>query len=90
MTKIFQNKFIKHKFVNVDLLNYGGNMILVNNSEMEWEKGLTVEKFLNANNFIIHLSIVKINGEFINKNSYFSQLINDNDDLKIIHLVAGG
>lgn len=87
---MFQNKFIKYKCVNVDFRNYGGTMILVNNSEMEWEKGLTVEKFLNANNFIIHLSIVKINGEFINKNSFFSQLINDNDDLKIIHLVAGG
>lgn len=65
-------------------------MITVNNSTLDWEKGLTVEKFLRENNFISHLSVVKINGEFIKKNSYFAQIINDEDDLKIIHLVAGG
>lgn len=65
-------------------------MIKVNNSELEWKKGLTIAKFLQENNFLLHLSIVKINGEFINKKSYHSQLINDNDDIKVIHLVAGG
>lgn len=65
-------------------------MITVNDSKLDWKKGLTVEQFLQKNNFISHLSIVKINGEFVDKNSYFSQLINDEDNLKIIHLVAGG
>jgi len=57
---------------------------------MSWEKGLTVEKLLRENNFLIHLSIVKINGQLINKRSFATQIINDNDDIKIIHLVAGG
>ncbi len=65
-------------------------MIKVNSNELAWEKGLTVEKLLKNNNFIIHLSVVKINGKFIDKKSYHVQLINDNDDIKIIHLVAGG
>ena len=65
-------------------------MIKVNNNEMPWEKGLTVEKLLRENNFLIHLSIVKINGQLINKKSFATQIINDTDDIKIVHLVAGG
>ena len=65
-------------------------MIKVNNNEMSWEKGLTVEKLLRENNFLIHLSIVKINGVHINKRSFTTQIISDNDDIKIVHLVAGG
>ena len=65
-------------------------MIKVNNNEILWEKGLTVEKLLRENNFLLHLSIVKINGVHINKRSFNTQIINDNDDIKIVHLVAGG
>ncbi len=65
-------------------------MIMINNNEFLWEKGLTVEKLLRKNNFLIHLSIVKINGRLINKKSFATQIINDSDDIKIVHLVAGG
>lgn len=65
-------------------------MISINNNKFAWEKGLTVEKLLKENNFLIHLSIVKINGKLINKRSFATQIINDNDDIKIVHLVAGG
>ena len=65
-------------------------MIKINNNLMSWRKGLTVEKLLKENNFLIHLSIVKINGQLINKRSFNTQIISDNDDIKIIHLVAGG
>ena len=65
-------------------------MINVNNNKFVWEKGLTVEKLLKENNFLIHLSIVKINGQLINKRSFTTQIINDSDDIKIVHLVAGG
>jgi sulfur carrier protein len=65
-------------------------MIKVNSNEITWEKGLTVEKLLKNNNFLIHLSIVKINGQLINKKSFATQIIIDYDDIKIVHLVAGG
>jgi len=65
-------------------------MIKVNSNDFEWEMGLTVERFLRKNHFLPHLSIVKINGELISKKSFHTQPINDNDDLKIVHLVAGG
>ena len=65
-------------------------MIKVNNNEIPWEKGLTVEKLLRGNNFLLHLSVVKINGIHINKRSFTTQIISDNDDIKIVHLVAGG
>ena len=65
-------------------------MIKINNNLKPWGKRLTVEKLLRENNFLFHLSIVKINGQFINKRSFNTQVINDNDDIKIIHLVAGG
>ncbi|MDP8268894.1 MAG: hypothetical protein P9L97_09220 [Candidatus Tenebribacter davisii] len=45
-------------------------MIKVNINEIFWEKGLTVGKPLRDNNFLIHLSIVKINGQLINKRSF--------------------
>ncbi len=63
---------------------------MINNNEIFWEKGLTVEKLLRENNFLIHLSIVKINGQLINKKSFATQIISDSDDIKIVHLVAGG
>ena len=63
-------------------------MIKINDNMKPWGKGLTVEKLLKENNFLIHLSIVKINGVHINKRSFTTQIIND-DDIKIIHLVAG-
>jgi len=65
-------------------------LIMINNNEIFWEKGLTVEKLLRENNFLIHLSIVKINDQLINKRSFATQIISDSDDIKIIHLVAGG
>ena len=65
-------------------------MISVNDNELKWEKGLTVEKLLKENNFLTHLSIVKINSRLINRKSYATQIISDNDDIKIIHMVAGG
>ena len=65
-------------------------MISINNNKFAWGKGLTVEKLLRDNNFLIHLSIVKINGKLINKRSFATQIINDSDNIKIVHLVAGG
>ena len=68
----------------------GDIMIKVNNNKLPWDKGLTVAELLKKNNFLLHLSIVKINGQLINKKSFHTQIIDDNDDIKIIHLVAGG
>ena len=65
-------------------------MIKVNSNDIPWQKGLTVEKLLRENNFLIHLCIVKINGKLINKKSFATQIISDCDDIKIVHLVAGG
>ncbi len=65
-------------------------MIMINDTEIPWVKGKTVEKMLKENNFLLHLSIVKINGHILNKNSFSTHVVNDNDNLKIIHLVAGG
>jgi len=41
-------------------------MIKVNDNLISWGKELTVEKLLKENNFLIHLSIIKINGQLIN------------------------
>lgn len=65
-------------------------MIKVNNTEITWDEPITIEKLLLDNNFMIHLSIVKINGKFIDKNMFTIHKIRDNDDVKVIHLVAGG
>jgi len=65
-------------------------MIKVNGREREWEKDLTVELLLKKCKFTFPLIMVKINGKYISKEKYKDTLIMDNDDVLVIHSIAGG
>ncbi|KAB3526760.1 sulfur carrier protein ThiS [Alkaliphilus serpentinus] len=65
-------------------------MIKVNTKDFEWEEGLTVQRLLDKKKYTFTKIIVKINGNIINKEDYDSTIINDGDDVKVIHLLAGG
>ncbi len=65
-------------------------MIKVNGRDFEWEEGLTIEKLLEKKRYIFPMIIVKINGELIKKEDWFKTIINDGDDIKAIHVFAGG
>ncbi len=65
-------------------------MIKVNNRDYQWEEGLTVEKLLQQKNYTYPKLIVKINNKLIQPEEYASTAIHDGDDVKAIHLLAGG
>ena len=65
-------------------------MIKLNNRDFPWENNLTIEKLLEIKRYTFPKIIVKINETYIPKNDYATTLIHDNDDVKVIHLLAGG
>lgn len=65
-------------------------MIKVNNRNFDWQEGLTVSKLLELKKYTFPKLIVKINSELVYKEAYEYTIINDEDDVKVIHLLAGG
>ncbi|MCG8538677.1 MAG: sulfur carrier protein ThiS [Clostridia bacterium] len=65
-------------------------MIKVNGRDFQWEEGLTVEKLLEKKRYVFPKIIVRINGELIKKEDWPETIINDGDDVKAIHVFAGG
>ena len=62
----------------------------VNGRDREWEKDLTVALLLERCKYTFPLIMVKINGKYIPKEKYKDTLIMDNDDVQVIHSIAGG
>lgn len=65
-------------------------MIKVNGRDLEWEENLTVELLLKKCKYTFPLIMVKINGKYIPKEKSKDTLIADNDDVLVIHSIAGG
>jgi len=65
-------------------------MIKVNRRDREWEENLTVELLLKKCKYTFPLIMVKINSKYIPKEKYKDTLIADNDDVLVIHSIAGG
>jgi len=65
-------------------------MIKVNGRDGEWEENLTVELLLKKWKYIFPLIMVKINGKYVPKEKYKNTLIMNNNDVRVIHSIAGG
>jgi len=65
-------------------------MIKVNGRDIEWEKDLTVDLLLKRREYAFPLMIVKINGSFISREEYKDTLVMDNDNVQVVHTIAGG
>ncbi len=65
-------------------------MITVNGRSFPWEEGLTVRKLLDKKNYTFAMIVVKINGRHIPPDEYETALINDGDDVQVIHMITGG
>ncbi|MCK4308351.1 MAG: sulfur carrier protein ThiS [Candidatus Atribacteria bacterium] len=65
-------------------------MIKVNGRVREWEKDFTVDLLLKKYKYTFPLIMVKVNGKFIPREKYKDTLITDNDDVQVIHSMAGG
>ncbi|NLM44877.1 MAG: sulfur carrier protein ThiS [Clostridiales bacterium] len=65
-------------------------MIRVNQRDMDFREGMTVKNLLEDLKYSFPNLIVRINGEYIPRESYEKTVIKDNDDISIIHPIAGG
>ena len=65
-------------------------MIKVNGRDREWEENLTVDLLLKKCKYSFPLIMVKVNSKYIPKEKYQDTLIMNNDDVQVIHSIAGG
>lgn len=66
-------------------------MIRVNDKfDVEWREGMTVDALLETLNFTFPMIVVSVNGQVVPKSEYGSTAIEDGDQVRVIHLVAGG
>jgi sulfur carrier protein len=65
-------------------------MIHVNEEEMEWEAGMTVQDVLDRRKYTFPLIVVKVNGDLVRKEAYGTHRVPDGADVRVIHLISGG
>ena len=66
-------------------------MIRVNNKfDVEWQEGMTMDSLLKILKFTFPMIVVSVNGKIVPKSDYATTVIEDNDQVKVIHLIAGG
>jgi sulfur carrier protein len=65
-------------------------MICVNQEEMEWEAGMTVQDILDRRKYTFPLIVVKVNDQLVRRESYATYQVPDEADVQVIHLISGG
>jgi len=66
-------------------------MIRVNDKfDVEWQEGMTVNSILRICNFTFPMIVVSVNGKVVPKNEYGTREVEDGDEVKVMHLIAGG
>lgn len=65
-------------------------MIRVNNNDFPYNEGMTVDEILKKKRYMDHMIVVRINGNHVRPEDYKSRIVNDGDDVKVIHLFGGG
>jgi len=65
-------------------------MLTVNNTEHPWREGMTVKTLLEEKGYVYHRIIVKINDKVIEDADYAGTALHDGDNVKAIHIFAGG
>ena len=65
-------------------------MIKVNTEAFPWHPGMTVRNLLDEKLFTFRHIIVRVNGEYVPEVDYETQRIQDEDDVFVLHLMAGG
>jgi len=66
-------------------------MIRVNDRfEIEWYAGMTVEDVLRSCGFTYPMVVVSVNGRVVDREAYAEFTVKDQDEIRALHLVAGG
>lgn len=65
--------------------------IILNNKEEVFEAvQFTVNELLHIKKFTFKMLVIKVNGKLIKKSDYDSAIVNDGDDVMVLHLISGG
>ncbi|NLC29844.1 MAG: sulfur carrier protein ThiS [Chloroflexi bacterium] len=65
-------------------------MIKVNTDDHPWQPGMTVRNLLDEKVFTFRHIIVRVNSEYVPEEDYENYVIQDGDDVIVLHLMAGG
>ena len=66
-------------------------LIILNNREVQFEtSGLSVDEIIKLNNFTYKRLVVRLNRIVIKSEEYHTTIVNNGDNLEVIHLMAGG
>ena len=63
---------------------------MVNNTDHPFNEGMSIKTLMEEKGFVFHRIIVKLNGKVIEDANYADTLLKDGDDVKAIHVFAGG
>jgi sulfur carrier protein len=63
---------------------------LNNKEEILPASQLTISELLKEKNFTFKMLVIKVNGQLIKKSEYNSALIQDGDEVMVLHLISGG
>ena len=64
-------------------------MILVDDTEMEFVDGKSIEALLKELDPTMPMAVVKVNGEYLSKREW-DRVIVDEDEIRIVYMIAGG
>ena len=65
-------------------------MLRVNNADHPFRDGMTIKSLMDEKGFVFHRIIVKLNDKLIEEADYAATSLKDGDDVKAIHVFAGG
>jgi thiamine biosynthesis protein ThiS len=65
-------------------------MIKINDEEIKWRKGMTVRDAMNQVHFTFPLVVVSVNGMIIPPDELDKFIVNDGDEIMVLHLTSGG
>ncbi len=66
-------------------------MIRVNDKfDVAWEEGMTVHRLLEKLNFSFRMLAIRVNGVFVPRREWNTYPVQDGDDVKVLHMTAGG
>ena len=65
-------------------------MITVNGDKLDWHEGMTIRDILNAKNYTFKMLVTKVDGVLVKRTDYDTATVQDQADVKVIHLISGG
>ena len=65
-------------------------MITVNNTDHPFSPGMTIKSLLEEKNYVFPILIVKLNDRVVEDADFAVTAVNDGDNVKVLHIFAGG